>query len=101
MVLPRNTVSVYCSVMKTFQTALAAYLKRDENAESALASAIGRSQAAVNRYRNGNRFPDAQTARLIETKTGGEVPFSAWQADFLARSGISQPTSPTEKAAAA
>lgn len=74
--------------METFQAALAAYLKLDENAEGALAAKIGRSQAAINRYRNGKRFPDAETARAIAEHTNDAVPFSAWQADFLARSGI-------------
>lgn len=76
--------------MDTFQKALATYLKRDENAECALASKVGKSQAAINRYRNGKRFPDAETARLIDEQTEGEVPFAAWQADFLTRSGIQQ-----------
>lgn len=74
--------------MDTFQKALSAYLAKDENAECALAQGIGRSQAAVNRYRHGKRFPDADTARLIDEKTNGDVPFAFWQADFLARSGI-------------
>ena len=74
--------------MNDFQLALAAYLARDDSAECDLAAAVGRSQAAINRYRNGKRFPDAETARAIETRTDGEVPFSAWQADFLARSGL-------------
>jgi len=80
-------------VMNTFQSALAAYLSKDENAECALALKAGRSQAAINRYRNGKRFPDADTARAIDRSTDGAVPFSAWQADFLARSGI-----PTDRA---
>lgn len=74
--------------MDSFQSALAIYLARDENAESALAAKVKRSQAAINRYRHGKRFPDADTARLIDEHTDGEVPFKAWQADFLTRSGI-------------
>lgn len=74
--------------MDTFQQALKAYLDIDENAECALASKVKRSQAAINRYRNGKRFPDAETARLIDEHTDGAVPFNNWQADFLARSGI-------------
>lgn len=65
-----------------------AYLKEGENDEARLAVQINRSQAAVNRYRNGKRFPDAETARLIDAATGGAVPFSAWQADFMARAGL-------------
>jgi len=74
--------------MDTFQSALEAYLARAENAEVALAEKVGRSQAAINRYRNGKRFPDANTARAIHEHTCGQVPYSAWQSDFLARSGI-------------
>lgn len=74
--------------MDTFQSALSAYLSKDENGESALAAKVGKSQAAINRYRNGKRFPDALTARLIEQHTDGEVPFSAWEDTFLMRSGI-------------
>lgn len=92
MVLRENTVSVYSSTMNTFQSALAAYLAKDENAECVLAEKVGRSQAAINRYRNGKRFPDAVTARAIHDQTDGEVPFAAWQEDFLARSGVSTPT---------
>ncbi|HWK40796.1 MAG TPA: transcriptional regulator [Croceibacterium sp.] len=74
--------------MSTFQSTLAAYLGQADNAEQVLAERINRSQAAVNRYRNGKRFPDAETARLIHEATGGQVPFSAWEADFLVRSGL-------------
>lgn len=74
--------------MDTFQSALANYLSKDENAEVSLAGKVGKSQAAINRYRNGKRFPDAQTARLIDQHTDGEVPFAVWEAEFLSRSGI-------------
>lgn len=74
--------------MATYQQTLNAYLKRDGNTESGLADAINRSQPAVNRYRKGERFPDADTARAIETATGGAVPFSIWHAEFLGKSGI-------------
>lgn len=74
--------------MSTYKDSLAAFLNKDENTESALAGEIGRTQAAVNRYRNGERFPDAETARLIDEKTKGEVPFDVWRAEFMARSGL-------------
>lgn len=74
--------------MDTFQAALDAYLASHEGGESAFAAAIGTTQASVNRYRNSKRFPDAETARRIDKVTRGKVPFSTWQADFLARSGI-------------
>lgn len=88
LVLLDNTVSVYCALMTSYQAVLSAYLAKPENDESALAALVGKSQAAINRYRNGRRFPDAQTARLIDQSTNGEVPFSAWQDEFFARSGI-------------
>jgi transcriptional regulator with XRE-family HTH domain len=78
--------------MTTYQQALAAFLAREENAETALAERVGKSQAAINRYRNGKRFPDADTARIIDRETQGEVSFSIWQADFLSRSGLSAPS---------
>lgn len=81
----------------TYQQALAAFLAHAENAETALAERVGKSQAAINRYRNGKRFPDAETARLIDRETRGQVSFAIWQSDFLARSGLS--TRPTQTAA--
>lgn len=74
--------------MTTYQDTLAAYLDRPENTETALADRIGKSQAAVNRYRNGERFPDSDTAKAIEQHTGGEVSFAVWRAEFLTRSGL-------------
>lgn len=74
--------------MSTYRETLSQFLGREENSESALASKIGKSQAAVNRYRRGLRFPDAETARTIDAETAGEVPFAVWQAEFLSRSGI-------------
>lgn len=72
----------------SYKDALADFLKGEDNTESALAAKIGKSQAAVNRYRNGERFPDADTARAIDASTNGAVPFTVWQAEFLSRSGI-------------
>ena len=74
--------------MTALQAALAAYLDNPDCTETALAEAIGKAQPTINRYRNGERFPDADTARLIDRHTGGAVPFALWQADFLRRSGI-------------
>lgn len=74
--------------MSTYAKALDAYLRRAENKETDLAAAIEKTQPAVNRYRNAERFPDADTARLIDKATGGEVPFEVWQAEFMAKSGL-------------
>lgn len=76
--------------MSTYSQALDAFLKRPENKETDLAAAIDKTQASVNRYRNAERFPDADTARLIERATAGEVSFAIWQADFLSRSGLGE-----------
>lgn len=74
--------------MQTYAAALDAYLKRPTKTQQSLADAIGKKQPTVHRYCEGNRFPDADTARRIDEATGGEVPFSLWQAEFLSRSGI-------------
>lgn len=74
--------------MDSYKDALAAFLNREENAETTLAMAIGKSQAAINRYRHGKRFPDAETARAIDVATLGQVPFSLWQTEMARRVGI-------------
>lgn len=65
--------------MDDYRKALSAYLEPKERTQEALAGKIDRSQAAVNRYANGERFPDAETARRIHDATDGEVPFEVWQ----------------------
>lgn len=74
--------------MNTFQQHLSGWLARSESKQVELAEAIGKQQASISRYAKGERFPDAETARAIEAATGGFVPFSAWQADFMRRSGL-------------
>ena len=74
--------------MQTYKASLGAYLAEPGRTENALAELIGKTQPAVHRYRTGDRFPDADTARAIDKHTGGEVPFSLWQEEFLRRSGI-------------
>lgn len=86
LVLPNNAKSVYISVMETYKEVLAEYLKA--NSETELASTVACSQATINRYRNGKRFPDADTARKIDAASSGEVAFAVWRADFMKRSGI-------------
>lgn len=76
--------------MQTYSALLSAYIDRDGNTEADLAAKINRTQPAVHRYRKGVRFCDAETARLIETATGGAVPFEAWRAEFMSRSGMGQ-----------
>jgi predicted transcriptional regulator len=73
--------------MSTFQQQLNDWLDVPGNTQSALAEAIGKTQAAVSRYAAG-RLPDADTARDIEKHTGGAVTFDAWQREFLSRSGL-------------
>lgn len=79
-----------------YSETLAAYLGDPENTQVALASAIGKTQAAVARYANGKRFPDADTAREIDRATGGAVPFGIWRNEAAARLGLS----PTDREAA-
>jgi transcriptional regulator with XRE-family HTH domain len=76
--------------MNTYATLLDGYLGRPENSEAELAVRLGKPQPTINRYRNGRRFPDAETARLIDAATGGEVSFDVWQAVFLARAGLGE-----------
>lgn len=71
-----------------FQSHLSAYLSRKGNTEKLLAQEVGVAQYTINRFRRGVRFPDTKTARKIDAATNGEVPFVIWQADFLARNGL-------------
>lgn len=90
MVLQPDTDLVYCRPMDTFQHSLVEWLKDPTHTQAALAAAIGKTQVSVHRYSLGHRFPDAETARRIDAHTEGAVPFTAWQADFFARSGLGQ-----------
>jgi transcriptional regulator with XRE-family HTH domain len=74
--------------MDDYRRALGAYFEPKERTQEALANRIGRSQAAVNRYVNGERFPDADTARKIEEATEGAVPFDLWQRITMDRLGM-------------
>lgn len=87
LVLRAMPIWYICVAMSSYKDSLAAFIASGGN-ETALAEKVGKSQATINRYRNGRRFPDAETARLIDEHTGGQVPFTVWQADFLSRSGI-------------
>lgn len=74
--------------MDDYRKALSAYLEPKDRTQDALAEKVGRSQAAVNRYVNGERFPDADTARKIEEATEGAVPFDIWQRVAMDRLGM-------------
>jgi transcriptional regulator with XRE-family HTH domain len=74
--------------MDTYQATLRRYLARPGVTQSQLAERIGKTQVAVHRYAEGDRFPDADTARAIDKETGGDVAFDVWQREFLARSGL-------------
>lgn len=71
--------------MDDYRRALAAYLAPDDRTQETLAAAVGCSQAAINRYVNGVRFPDAGRARDIDRATDGAVPFGTWQRVATAR----------------
>ena len=86
--------------MSTYQKALRDFVADEANTQAALAHQIGRSQAAVNRYAQGLRFPDSMTARKIDAATDGKVPFALWMAEASARIGIdARPTAKTGVAA--
>ncbi len=87
MVLREHTKSVYVLNMD-YASHIRTWLGEQEHKQSDLAETIGKTQAAVNRYARGLRFPDAATARKIEGATAGGVPFAVWQNEFMARSGI-------------
>ncbi len=89
MVLPENTELVYARAM-TYAQALDAFLSKEESSVTALAQAIGTHQPNVTRYRQGERFPKADMARRIDEATGGEVPFTLWQAEFMSRAGLGE-----------
>ncbi|WP_066795136.1 helix-turn-helix domain-containing protein [Sphingomonas soli] len=65
--------------MDDYRKALAAYLAPEDRTQETLANSVGCSQAAINRYVNGIRFPDAAIAREIDKATAGFVPFAVWQ----------------------
>lgn len=77
--------------MSKYAQALDEFLSEPGNKVMDLAAAIGTQQPNITRYRLGERFPNADVARAIENGTGGKVPFALWQAEFLARAGISIP----------
>jgi len=74
--------------MSSYQEILRKYVAEQANTQAALAEKIGRSQAAVNRYARGLRFPDSDTARQIDAATAGAVPFAVWQTEMARRLGM-------------
>lgn len=84
-------------VMDAYPKALAAYLAGNVRQDD-FAKAVGCTQAAISRYKGGQRFPDASTARAIEQASRGAVPFALWEREALKRLGVS--TRPTEEKAA-
>jgi ribosome-binding protein aMBF1 (putative translation factor) len=74
--------------MQTYAEALKAFLAKPENKVTDLADKVKTHQPNITRYASGERFPNADMARLLDSATDGEVPFSLWQSEFLSRSGI-------------
>lgn len=74
--------------MNAYQSALQAFLKKDGVRQVDIAAKIGKPQPTLNRYARGKRFPDADTARAIDSATDGAVPFALWQSVKLAELGI-------------
>lgn len=74
--------------MDAYRRALSAYLEPADRTQEKLADAIGRTQPTINRYVNGERFPDAETARALAAATEGAVPFELWQRVAMDRLGM-------------
>lgn len=74
--------------MQTYSDILSAYLAEAGETQGEFAARVETTQASINRYRKGERFPNAEMARLIDQATQGAVPFAVWQAEFMAKSGL-------------
>lgn len=74
--------------MSSYRKALEAYLAPESRTQAALALAANTSQPNINRYVNGERFPDAEMARRIDRATDGAVPFALWQREMAQRLGL-------------
>lgn len=74
--------------MNPYQTALARFLDNPDVKQEDIAGKVGVSQAAINRYARGKRFPNAETAKEIERATGGCVAFALWQSVAAEKFGI-------------
>lgn len=57
---------------------LATYLANKTMTQAAFASALGVSQATINRYVTDERFPDPEMIERIATVTGRKVTFADW-----------------------
>ena len=78
------------AVMDAYATALKHYLGKPDVKQEDIAREIKKSQPAVFRYANGQRFPDSKTAKLIDEATSGVVSFALWQSVAMQRLGISE-----------
>lgn len=54
------------------------YLSKRDISQAAFAALIGKTQATVNRYVQGERFPDKKTILRIEEVTDGSVRPADW-----------------------
>jgi len=61
---------------------LSEYLANTRISQGAFADLIKRTQPAVNRYVRGQRVPDTETIKLIETATGGRVRWEDWHPEI-------------------
>lgn len=75
--------------MSIYSEALEAYLNSAGAKKQAdLAEEAGCTQAAISRYSNGRRFPDAKVAAEIDRATDGKVPLSLWRIVAAERAGL-------------
>ena len=73
--------------MDSYSDRLKAYLEGQPKQDD-FAARIKKSQPSVSRYASGDRFPDAETARVIDEASGGAVPFTLWQEEALRKLGL-------------
>lgn len=62
-------------------TPLASYMDREGINDAEVATLIGRDRSMVNKLRRGIVRPTLDLAGVIEKKTNGAVPMSAWLAE--------------------
>jgi transcriptional regulator with XRE-family HTH domain len=74
--------------MNAYQSALERFLDRTDIRQDDVAEKAGLSQAAINRYAKGKRFPNADRAKLIAKATDNAVSFELWQTVAAEKFGI-------------
>ena len=76
--------------MTAYSEAIKAHLADADLQVQEFAEMLGVKQPTVTRYKEGERFPDAEMARKIEMATGGKVSFELWLSIFKERVGLGE-----------